>query len=175
MVYSWYTNDSTTSASISNEYLWLSWVQEQTTTVTWGNWQYNNTSTHHSWRVEPKKIFIPVVITCKEIRRREKIALAKRKAHNLFLKCLSQKQRDDFERENCFYVEAKSGKRYLVDCKKRYHNVFEIDEADKKLIEYCIEQTQRTPLGDNHLAQKLLLEADEEMFKKIANRKVLIS
>jgi hypothetical protein len=39
--------------------------------------------------------------------------------------------------------------------------------------EFCIYQTGGTSLGDNHLMQKLIIEADTELLKRVANRRVL--
>jgi hypothetical protein len=60
-----------------------------------------------------------------------------------------------------------------MDCNRRQHNIFLLNEEGQRLREYCIYQEGYLPLPDNHLGQLLLLQADEERFLRIANERIL--
>lgn len=134
------------------------WMTSATTTVTYhmvfGGWTTNNT---------------PCDIAA-EIERERK---ANKRATDLLRRHLTKEQRVTYDRDKKFHVIAADGQRYEVDCGKRMHNVFALDKQGRRVEEFCIYQEGPTPLADNHLAQKLLLEADPAEFRRIANRKRL--
>ena len=92
------------------------------------------------------------------------------RAAELLSQHLDDEQADSLAKSKRFHVVGSDGERYEIYCTKRQHNVFALDAEGKRKREYCIVQTGPTPLSDHLLSQKLLLEADAERFKKIANK-----
>lgn len=88
---------------------------------------------------------------------------AEKRAEDLLRACLSEKQIDDLEKRNCFYVEIQgdSGKkeRYRID-RGSHGNVKQVDERGSIIRSFCI-QPNGVPNGDVLLTQKLWLEASE--------------
>jgi hypothetical protein len=87
---------------------------------------------------------------------------AKRRARALFLSKLDRKQRRSWFFRRCFTVVAGAGRRYTI---ARY-GPFNI-RSD--VAAYCVAVDGRVPVYDKLLAQKLLVEADEQLFLARAN------
>jgi hypothetical protein len=87
---------------------------------------------------------------------------ARRRARDLFMSKLTRRQRRSWSMRRRFVVVAASGRRYTI---ARYgaYNV----SADSTL--YCLQVEGAIPVFDKLLAQKLLLEADEQRFLAQAN------
>lgn len=100
---------------------------------------------------------------------------AETRAKALLEESLSEKQREEMEKERYFTVESKDSKRrYRVRTDKgRHGNIEELDEQGRAVATLCCAPQGAIPLGDALLGQKLALEADEEMFRKAANRTAL--
>lgn len=93
---------------------------------------------------------------------------AEAKAEALLLEHLTPEQRDSYTRKKEFEVQTESGRRYRL----RHGwagNVDELDENGRAVNRLCIHPAVHVPNPDNLLAQKLLLQWDEERFRKIAN------
>ena len=88
---------------------------------------------------------------------------AKSKAHKLLLGQLNPEQRTSYLRGKTFNVKAQDGKTYELS----YTRSFNVKGPDG--IKYC-GQTLDTPLEDQLLAQKLLLEHEPEKFFRNANK-----
>jgi hypothetical protein len=100
------------------------------------------------------------------------------KARELLLEQLTQEQLQSFEQHNWFLVRGRSGQHYRI--RDDGHVVANIEVVERDLLghdrvlhrlcahigEYGI------PQADHLLAQKLMLEADEEAFLRLANRHV---
>lgn len=99
---------------------------------------------------------------------------AKERARNLLLGHLTAAQRETFEKNKWFVVEGgQSQTRYRINDSS--HMVANIDvmsdETDKirhRLCGHC--GLDDVPIGDQLLAQKLMLEYDEDRFLRLANR-----
>lgn len=87
---------------------------------------------------------------------------AKQKARELLLRNLDDGQAKSFKKDGEFRVTAKDGKTYTIKTARSF-NVFGPDGA-----KYC-GQLVDTPIEDQMLAQKLLLEHDPDKFFKNAN------
>lgn len=98
---------------------------------------------------------------------RERVA-AQRRARRLLLSCLSQRQQKEYRETQAFTVVGSRGQRYLIK-KGRQHNVFRIGERGQSELEFCITLDASLPDEDVMLAQKLLLEVDEEEFFRRSN------
>lgn len=80
-----------------------------------------------------------------------------------------------YDRLKKFHVISEDGKRFEIDCGgRRYHNIYELDANGEREVEHCIYQQGHNPLGDNYLAQKLILECDAKKFRRIANQTRLL-
>lgn len=99
--------------------------------------------------------------------RSEQIRVAASKAEELLLSILDAQQREDRAAKGHFEVVAKSGRRYRI-YRNTHGNVFELSPAGKETHRLCV-QPDDVPEGDAHVAQKLMIEADEEGFRRTAN------
>ena len=89
---------------------------------------------------------------------------AKRQARKLFLSKLSRRQRVTWQLLRRFEVTAPSGRRYTI----APYQSFNVRTAEAA---FCLQVAGRIPAYDKLLAQKLLIEADEERFLAVANRR----
>jgi hypothetical protein len=87
---------------------------------------------------------------------------AERRARDLFFSKLDARQRSSWRLRRRFDARAKSGRLYTIS---RY-NPFNIRTDDAV---FCLRVAGATPAYDKLLAQKLLIEADEELFLAKAN------
>lgn len=104
-----------------------------------------------------------------ERQRKEKEVAAKAKAEKLLVEHLSAAQRDQLVKHGYFDVEV-GGEVYRI--KRGYAgNVELLDAAKQRGVErFCIHPTEHVPDADAMLGQKLLLEANEDEFRRIANK-----
>ena len=93
---------------------------------------------------------------------------AEEKAKALFLSCLTKEQREQFGKDNSFKVTG-SGKRnrYLVSCSSTVENVY-LTKRGKPVMMYCAGPRNTKIAWDIWLAQKLILESNEQAFLKVA-------
>ncbi len=100
-------------------------------------------------------------------------SLAKVKAEDLLRSCLSRKQLEELVDHDHFHVPVPSQdgsvKVYRI-CRGFARNVFLLDERGEPKAGFCIHPRANVPAADSMLSQKLLLEADEGRFLKIANQ-----
>ncbi len=90
------------------------------------------------------------------------------RAESLLLSALTPDQTKDFRKTSEFTVISKDGKRTYRITYGIAGNVILIEKG-KPVARYCIHPTG-IPTEDVMLAQKLMLETDEESFLRIANR-----
>lgn len=91
------------------------------------------------------------------------------RSRELLLAHLSSAQRDSFEALGWFVVQGgKSKERYRIRTNGYAGNVERL-KGDKAVYRYCA-HCEGVPLHDHHLAQKLLLQYDEDRFLATANR-----
>lgn len=159
-------------------YVWNTATNAASTSIAWPTWcETMMSSTSTSGVIDGT----PYRESAKEREAREKRQrkeaeehkVAEEKATQLLREHLDEEQRKEHAERKRFFVVSQSGERYEVDCQKRQHNVYRVDAAGKRLIEYCIYQKGELPLPDNALAQKLLLEHNEREFVRIANARQL--
>jgi hypothetical protein len=89
---------------------------------------------------------------------------AKRRARELFLSKLDARQRRSWESTRSFDVSAASGCRYTISP----YGTFNIRNSGE---EFCLLLEAHIPAYDKLLAQRLLIEADENLFLALANRR----
>lgn len=87
---------------------------------------------------------------------------ARDKARRTLIRHLDAGQLKSFNRDGSFRVTARSGRRYTISTARSFNVVDEAGTA------YC-GQILNVPIEDQMLAQKILLENDEEKFLRNAN------
>lgn len=168
-------------------------------TTVWQNWAVNDTATAattnlttlvwDAWNttVTTAGTYTPPPLTEEQVeanrlaaeqRKREaekrgkEIAEAAARARALLLGVLAEPQREELERDGFFHVETRDGsRRYRLSPTGQPRRV---QGEDGRQWSYCIHPDYGYPADDVVLAQKLLLEADEEAFLRIANARPLM-
>lgn len=98
---------------------------------------------------------------------------ARERANQLLLEHLTSDQRDTFTRNGWFMVEGgKSKTRYRIRAGTLVGNIDVLDPKDKMTHRLCghVSHNRGVPIGDHLLAQKMMLQYDEDAFLRIANR-----
>lgn len=168
------TDSGSQTASTSSADTWQTW-NDSTNADTWNNgWTSNTNSTPSvrvaaSWTPGTETAEQRVAREAAECKRQEKRKQATKTAEKLLKECLSPEQREEYSNGKRFHVISQDGNRYEIDCEKAQHNVDRLDSTGKRIENLCAYQTGSTPLPDNALAQKLMLETDESQFRRIAN------
>ncbi len=98
------------------------------------------------------------------------------RAEALLRENLSPEQLVDYRRRREFdVVKVKFGsppRRYRIT-RGWAGNVFLVGDDGAMVAKFCIHPVEEIPFADNMLAQKLMLELDEEQFLRVANRTAL--
>jgi hypothetical protein len=94
---------------------------------------------------------------------------ADKRAERLLLQFLSSDQEVQYRASRYFEVLSKDGMRRYRIRRGWAGNVTVIDPKGREVEQLCIHPNVSVPPEDNLLAQKLLLEADEEKFRRTAN------
>jgi len=90
---------------------------------------------------------------------------AEAKARELLLSRLTEEQKGTLERENWFAVRGSKGNQYTIGCMSTTENVYRTIKG--RIVTYCAGLVG-VPQSDFWLAQKLLIESDEDAFLKVA-------
>ena len=93
---------------------------------------------------------------------------ARERALNLLVECLTPGQRAEFERTSAFKVRGKSGQLYRITYATTAN--VEVLEQPGMVIRRLCAGPVGVPIPDVMLAQKLMLEANEAEFLRIAAR-----
>lgn len=196
---SWTSASTTTATSGSIWRVWNVDATNVATTINdpWDAWHTTTTATTipitpwdqwvrtgqpiQAWAriVPPPRVETDEEVVARAERRRieaERAAAAQRardaagaRAYRLLRALLTPEQRADLEQRNGFFVEAPSGNVYRI-WKGSHGNVKRVDPQNRQveLESLCI-QPSGVPDGDAMLAQKLLIETTEELFRATAN------
>jgi hypothetical protein len=89
------------------------------------------------------------------------------KSHNTLLAHLDADQATVFTRTRTFTVIVRE-RRYRIDTRRMAGNIMLLNEKGEDAVKLCA-HTSNVPPYDNALAQKLLLEADEDLLLATAN------
>lgn len=168
---------------------WTQWTASSSTNLTevWGLWTSNFTN---STAATTQTVWLdwtgssgPIVASQygyrqptpeeTEERRREAeeragvVALAKTKARQLLRDVLDRNQRRELERDGHFHVQTRDGER--VYRLKPGSPPERVKGEDGVRWSYCIHPRESYPADDTAAALKLLIEADEDEFLRIAN------
>ncbi len=177
---------TTTSALTNGDLIWSNWMVNGTSTGTsisntvWTQWN-THTVTYKPYYLPPQRVPTPeeqeALRVAEEARRAEwarqeevrkaEEAEAKRKARIVLEEHLNDEQRKQLA-DNAWFevVTAKATYRIRTGWSGNVDRIVDGRATDR----YCIHPSESVPHEDNMLAQKLLLEADEEAFLRIANR-----
>lgn len=162
---------SSTSATTAPWVVWATSSTATTSDVTWTGWVTTGNSV--VYRVTPEQSDAER----QRIRERAAAAEAERKAardraRQLLLSMLDVRQREQLEREQFFEVITNHSRRRYRIRQGTHGNVRLVDETGREVTSYCA-QPLGVPDEDAMLAQKLMLETDEEAFLKVANARRL--
>jgi hypothetical protein len=94
---------------------------------------------------------------------------AEERARELLLSVLDDENKERYEKSSHIIVKGRSGKSYKIKC-GRVHNIYELDQHGREVMQYCVHVINPVPNHDNVLAQKLLIETDEDHFQRLANK-----
>lgn len=163
-----YTASNLTGASTTNG-TWDVWIDAtgSSSNDTWTGWiDIGTTSGALSWQAsQPGE---------EQIAARKEAEAAKKatesRARELLLSVLDGGQKKAYRKDRKFPVVGSNGKRYLLGD----HVTAELGDAGKVVARFCIHtKAWQIPQADQVLARKLLLEADEDTFLRIANRSLV--
>jgi hypothetical protein len=92
------------------------------------------------------------------------------KARELLLANLDPQQLAEYRKHNRFTVRSSRGHLYRIDCGSLAQNVYRLkkDGSVRNFGEGYCAYLKSVPYADSHLAQKLILEADEGRFLRTA-------
>lgn len=93
---------------------------------------------------------------------------ANARAERLLVENLSLRQRDEYHRNGWFVVFGRNRMRYRIR-KGTIGNIDVVNPAGDVVHRLCAHIAEQVPDADNMLAQKLLLEHDDESFHRMAN------
>lgn len=150
---------NSTSASSSNAITsttWSGWHNvDSTTSTVWYVW------TDEAWREYAATGHVPAQVAAPNE--------AAEKAEKILTENLTEEQKAQLARDRFFVVRGSKGRNYRVN-RGRARNIEVLDENGKAVERLCAHPGIHCPDADTMLAQKLMLETDEDAFQRIANR-----
>lgn len=93
---------------------------------------------------------------------------AVQRAETLLHQNLTRHQRRTLRGRGRFFVRSEHGRRYEIE-RGHHANVYEVDPRGRRVNRLCVYATGGVPEADCMLAQKLMLQADEERLRRVAN------
>lgn len=163
---------TTTASSASTANVWYQWNEQHVYRVGGNNVTYQYKPAPETEEQKQARLARVEEARKAEEARKKAEAEARDKAERLLLEHLNPVQLQQLKEMDAFIVQLET-KRYKV---RRNHRVQELGENDKPIAEYCIVPNQdnwQIPNADVMLAKKLMLEHDEALFLRTANRTVL--
>lgn len=164
----------------SREDTWLLWVRaiNATDDATLPEWERWADGTAHSRDELPDRDSLQIVWDGEQRRReaqrrhdrvqRLRARVADRRAVALLNEVLDDEQRASWADHQRFRVTAGSGRIYEIT-NGFVGNIYRLNDEGERETSYCIHGSGPLPVADHVLAQKLLLEANEDEFLRIAN------
>lgn len=175
-------NESITcgASTTANGIIWVRWSNSasttgaltftDTSTVAWVNWARLQERSAEQVRADLRH---------QEERRAQRLKIeaeeaeAKKRAEKLLTEHLSPPQREQLAQKGHFELDviSRSGERRRYQIRRGYAgNVKQVDPSSGRVLKtLCIHPRDRVPDADAMLAQKLLLEANETEFLRVAN------
>jgi hypothetical protein len=170
----WYYADvaNTTSAST------LDWTYTTSSSASTADWGYatwptmtiqwvNPAETADQRRVREERV---TAERARAVQERAERLVADRRAEQLLVRHLTPEQRRTLRRNRWFVIEGQSGRRYQIGTAQHAGNIRLLGDDGEPVEQLCCHpRTGEVPLYDSILTQKLMLEGDEETFRRIAN------
>lgn len=161
------SNYCTETGSTTNDTIWSGWISFSGTSVgtqrVWKLWNIDASIKSSTLRRQAEEDARLRKIEAEEADERAEILLHEH---------LTLDQIDMLEKMREFLVMGSRGNRYLIR-RGRAGNVLGLDEHGKPVRRYCAHPAESVPDPDTMLAQKLMLEIDEDSFLRVANVTVL--
>lgn len=184
------TTASTGTTACTNQYIYWTTTSSATTACTnivWSNQSYASQAMYNQAAMAVSRTYQAAAagrayesseqFLLRESERQAKILAkhadaAKHRARELLLQHLTAEQRHTFEKNGWFVVEgSKSKRKYKITANDNCAaNIYVLDgeKVKHRICGHC--KLDQVPLADHLLAQKVMLECDEDSFLKIANR-----
>lgn len=99
----------------------------------------------------------------------EERLIAEEKAKKLLLENIDEENRKRYEKDKLIIVTAKKSNRVYQIKHGRSGNVVQLDAKNKPIKRFCMHPIAMVPDADTVLAQKLMLEHNEDEFLRLAN------
>jgi hypothetical protein len=175
-----WTNGTIDYGTSSSQIVWQTWATTATdsttiTNVVWDAWSgmsvyntgyYTQAAPLTEEQIEANRVRAEAAQAA-AAERRVLEAAAKERARKLLLEALADDQQAELLKDGFFHVETRDGtRRYRLSPTGQPKRV---RGEDGLAWAYCIHPEYGYPQDDVVLAQKLMLEADEEAFLRIAN------
>lgn len=181
----WYDTGGTSSTSTTT--VWTSWCSTSTTATTattcstyttqvWLTW-CDGTLVRTQQLSEEQRAYnmqLAAEVTARHQENERKRIEAEARAEKLLLENLDLKQRLDYEKSKSFVVHGQAGWRFRIRA-GRMGNVDAIDKTGRVKHRLCAHPNVMLPNCDTMLAQKLLLEDNQDAFIRIANKHAVIN
>lgn len=184
----WSTTMTAASNTTMSDRVWPSWVeagsvrQIYSSDDLWRDWNVKFRYTARPVLTQAQRDRLLVEEAHRELRRRQmrdeqnaraeerriQRVAAESRAAELLQACLTADEWSHYAEHGELTVMGSSGRVYAIQ-RGRAHNVFELDAQGRRIREFCGHVRDAVPDDDNVLAQKLLIECDEEEFRRLAN------
>lgn len=171
-------NRGSTLSSSSTNYTWRAWVDDGTSDSDndiWYTWTTEESSGSSMPFVAPINIEDlreqrrqQILEKVREQERKQKEA--NKKADNLLKSLLTPEQIKELDEHSCFIVPSPSGDKFYRIKRGRAGNIEELNQKREAVATLCIHPRESVPNADTMLAQKLMIETNEDEFLRIANR-----
>jgi hypothetical protein len=166
------------TGTTSSTNVWTTWLTDTDITTandTWTRWVVTHstaTTTARSYHAPPRDIVTPETLererqaarAARLVRERAQAA-----AEALLLASVGPRQAAQFRRFGWFTVRGPSGTHYRVR-QGRVGNVDVLDPQGRVIERLCAHPAADVPDCDTMLAQALMLGADDQEFRRVANR-----
>jgi hypothetical protein len=181
------TDSTTCYGNTTTDAAWRYWVDDGTSSTTsvtitdadcytvWSHWEVIQRGVvEHVYKEPTPEQKAAQEAAAEERRRRqaekeERDRLAAQKADELLESLLTEEAIRVYRKHRYIEAWSKSGRRFKIK-HGRAHNIIELDKAGKEVRKFCVHVTPHDiPNTDNMLAQKLLIEHQEDVFHKLAN------
>lgn len=174
----WNITNTATDCSTNTQTIWVTWTSSSTVTtdcISDTTYQRRPQKSVEQLRVEKHARLQHEA----DIKQADKDRIAARKrAMKLLLSNLTKKQKKQFTKHQFFIVEgSKSKRKYRIRSNKENTNlpmanidVLHHDNDNNVDHRICFHLSYGIPLGDHLLAQKLMLENDEDRALEVSNR-----
>lgn len=180
MVWIQWTNTASTT-SVTSLQAWGYWNQGTANTTyattitadsTWSFWvDYSGTNYAEPAPLTEEQIEARRVAQAereaRDAERRAEQEIIRARARELLESLLDRKQKAELRKDGHFHVHTKDGERtYRL---QPGHPPRRVKDEDGRRFSYCIHPLEQFPAEDTTAALKLLIEADEDEFLRIAN------